>query len=101
MTSAVSIVVEGARAGSGPQLVEARTHRLSGHYDLDPQTYRPEGELEKAREAEPVARLAAALGSERSDAIRAEVNREVETAIDEARAVPVPDPQTVRSHLYA
>jgi TPP-dependent pyruvate/acetoin dehydrogenase alpha subunit len=101
VTAAVSSAVEHARNGDGPQLVEAGTTRLSGHYDLDPQTYRPEGELERARMVEPVARLAEGIGAERSGAIRAEVDSEVEAAIDRARAVPLPDPQTARSHLYA
>ncbi len=101
VTSAVSGAVANARSGGGPQLVEALTHRLSGHYDLDPQTYRPEGELDRARLAEPVARLAAALGPELSEAIRAEVDREVDAAVEQARTMPLPDPQTARSHLYA
>ena len=101
VTSAVSQAVANARAGAGPQLVEALTHRLSGHYDLDPQTYRPKGELERAREVEPIARLAAGLAPEQADAIRAEVDREVDAAVERAGGVPLPDPQTARRHLYA
>jgi TPP-dependent pyruvate/acetoin dehydrogenase alpha subunit len=100
VTSAVTEVVVSARSGAGPQLVEMLTHRLSGHYDLDPQTYRPEGELERARLVEPIARLAAGLAPERADAIRTEVDREVDAAIEQASAVPLPDSQAARRHLY-
>src|SRR5690606_23545711 len=33
-----------ARGGEGPVLLECFTHRWSGHYEGDPQKYRPEGE---------------------------------------------------------
>jgi TPP-dependent pyruvate/acetoin dehydrogenase alpha subunit len=101
VTSQVGQALANARDGAGPQLIETITHRLSGHYDLDPQTYRPEGELDRARLVEPVARLATGLGPERADAIRTEVDREVDAAIQAAGAIPLPDPQTARRHLYA
>ena len=88
------------RDGDGPRLVEARTHRLSGHYDLDPQAYRPDGELDRAREHEPLVRLRAELGP-RADEIAAEVEAEVAEALAAARAVPEPAAADVRRHLYA
>jgi TPP-dependent pyruvate/acetoin dehydrogenase alpha subunit len=101
VASAIAAAVSDARTGAGPRLVEALTHRLSGHYDLDPQAYRPEGELEQARLVEPIARLAGMLDPELADTIRAEVDREIDAAIDQAQTLPLPDPRTARSHLYA
>ncbi len=43
-----------ARAGDGPSLIECLTYRHSGHSRADPAKYRPEGELEKWKERDPV-----------------------------------------------
>jgi TPP-dependent pyruvate/acetoin dehydrogenase alpha subunit len=43
-----------ARAGQGPSLIECLTYRHSGHSRADPAKYRPEGELEKWKERDPV-----------------------------------------------
>ena len=43
-----------ARAGEGPSLIECMTYRHSGHSRADPAKYRPEGELEKWKERDPV-----------------------------------------------
>jgi TPP-dependent pyruvate/acetoin dehydrogenase alpha subunit len=101
MERAIQNATDAARAGAGPQFVEARTHRLSGHYDLDPQSYRPEGELERAQLDEPLARLARTLGAETVERIRQAVDREIAEAVDAAGEVPFPDPEQFRRHLYA
>jgi len=43
-----------ARAGGGPSLIECLTYRYSGHSRADPAKYRPEGELEKWKERDPI-----------------------------------------------
>src|SRR5690349_17498303 len=43
-----------ARAGEGPSLIECMTYRHSGHSRADPAKYRPEGELEKWLEHDPI-----------------------------------------------
>src|SRR5688572_17765644 len=43
-----------ARAGKGPSLIECMTYRHSGHSRADPAKYRPEGELEKWKERDPI-----------------------------------------------
>ena len=43
-----------ARAGKGPSLIECLTYRHSGHSRADPAKYRPDGELEKWKERDPV-----------------------------------------------
>src|SRR5690242_7635271 len=43
-----------ARAGGGPALIECLTYRYSGHSRADPAKYRPEGELERWRQRDPV-----------------------------------------------
>jgi pyruvate dehydrogenase E1 component alpha subunit len=43
-----------ARQGGGPALIEAMTYRHSGHSRADPAKYRPDGELEKWLERDPL-----------------------------------------------
>src|SRR5882724_4086307 len=43
-----------ARAGDGPSLIECMTYRHSGHSRADPAKYRPEGELERWKERDPI-----------------------------------------------
>ena len=43
-----------ARAGDGPSLIECMTYRYSGHSRADPAKYRPEGELERWKERDPI-----------------------------------------------
>src|ERR1700743_3448421 len=43
-----------ARSGDGPSLIECMTYRHSGHSRADPAKYRPEGELEKWKERDPI-----------------------------------------------
>lgn len=46
--------LEKARAGDGPSLIECLTYRHSGHSRADPAKYRPEGELDRWLERDPV-----------------------------------------------
>ncbi|MFB2579797.1 thiamine pyrophosphate-dependent enzyme [Herbiconiux sp. P15] len=50
----MSRVVEQVRAGRGPVIVEAMTHRWHGHYEGDQQQYRDSGHLSTARGTDPV-----------------------------------------------
>jgi TPP-dependent pyruvate/acetoin dehydrogenase alpha subunit len=97
---AVTVAVARARDGGGPTLLEAMTERLVGHYDLDPQHYRPRGEVEEALTREPLARLRPLIAADRLAAIDAEVELELDAAIAAAEQVPFPDPATVREHVY-
>src|ERR1700726_1115507 len=49
-----SAAYEKARAGGGPSLIECPTYRHSGHSRADPAKYRPEGELERWKERDPI-----------------------------------------------
>jgi len=95
-----------ARRGDGPTLVEALTYRHRGHSRSDPAAYRPEGELERWLERDPIVlaeRRLLALGceQERLDELAAEATRAVEAALERARAWPDPDPATLLEGVYA
>jgi TPP-dependent pyruvate/acetoin dehydrogenase alpha subunit len=96
---AVAEAVSHARAGKGPSIVEALTERLVGHYTGDIEHYRPKGEVEAARQREPLVRLKAWLGD--TAAYDAAVDQAIEDALARALRVPPPDPTTALEHLYA
>jgi TPP-dependent pyruvate/acetoin dehydrogenase alpha subunit len=58
---AAAEIVGRVRSGSGPEFVEARTYRFVGHSRSDPGKYRPEGELDRWRERDPLSVAAEAL----------------------------------------
>jgi TPP-dependent pyruvate/acetoin dehydrogenase alpha subunit len=83
------------RSGSGPEFVEARTYRFVGHSRSDPGRYRPEGELDRWRERDPL--LVAAEALRRSGVAEEEllaVSGEVEAALEriETAALAAPFP---------
>ncbi len=88
-----------ARAGGGPQLIEALTYRFRGHSMGDPQRYRTKEEVEKAKAGDPIARwrravLSAGLATEDElKRVADEIERELETAVRFAEESPVPDPR--------
>ena len=65
---AARTAVEHARSGGGPYFVEAITYRFVGHSRSDPGKYRPEGELERWRERDPLVLLRGRLETEGVDA---------------------------------
>jgi len=90
-------IVSEIRNGSGPQLIQAMTYRLRGHFAHDPAGYRPEGEAEAALANEPVGRtetwlLANGLTPEELESIRAEVDAEIAGYVKDAKDAPWPDP---------
>ena len=95
-----------ARAGGGPALIEAMTYRHSGHSRADPAKYRPEGELEKWLERDPLtiyrARLAG-LGITEATLkdMEAEALRKVDEAAAIARASPTPSVEDIEKNVWA
>lgn len=86
----VRAMVEKARGGAGPQLVEAMTYRFRGHSMGDPQRYRTRDEVDAAKARDPIVRLREQmlknnLATEADlkkivDAVEAELNAAVEFA---------------------
>jgi acetoin:2,6-dichlorophenolindophenol oxidoreductase subunit alpha len=90
-------VTERVREGGGPEFVEARTYRFVGHSRSDPGKYRPEGELERWKQRDPLAvagdRLGAAIGDDELQAIIDGVQAELERIEQSALAAPYPEPR--------
>jgi acetoin:2,6-dichlorophenolindophenol oxidoreductase subunit alpha len=93
--------VEQARAGEGPVFVEAVTYRYSDHGRGDPVKYRPDGEMERWRERDPITVAAARLTDEHGvsgddlEKVAASVEDELERVTNEAleASYPEPDPR--------
>jgi pyruvate dehydrogenase E1 component alpha subunit len=96
--------VEEARAGGGPQAIEALTLRGAGHAAHDDARYVPAALRE--RYGDPIARLEARLrldGVPQSElgALKARAQAEVDDALAQAEASPAPDPSTLLDGVYA
>jgi acetoin:2,6-dichlorophenolindophenol oxidoreductase subunit alpha len=91
-------IVERIRSGGGPAFVEARTYRFVGHSRSDPGAYRPEGELERWQERDPLAvavrRLESDFGvaADRIEQVSDEVEQELGDVERAALAAPFPEP---------
>src|ERR1700681_906810 len=95
-----------ARAGEGPSLIECITYRHSGHSRADPAKYRPEGELEKWKERDPIKIYRDRLkqfGIKDSviAGIEADVKRRVDEATEECKAAPMPPLDILTTDVYA
>ncbi|MET0671167.1 MAG: thiamine pyrophosphate-dependent dehydrogenase E1 component subunit alpha [Xanthobacteraceae bacterium] len=95
-----------ARAGGGPSLIECLTYRHSGHSRADPAKYRPEGELEKWKERDPIKiyreRLKQfGIGDDAIAKIDAEVRQVVDDATEACKAAPNPPMEILTTDVYA
>jgi pyruvate dehydrogenase E1 component alpha subunit len=97
---------EKARAGLGPSLIECLTYRYSGHSRADPAKYRPEGELEKWKERDPIKIYRERLrqfgvGEDVIAQIEADVMRRVNEATEKCKAAPPPPLDILTTDVYA
>src|SRR3954462_13410915 len=95
-----------ARDGGGPSLIECMTYRYSGHSRADPAKYRPEGELEKWKERDPLKIYRARLAQFGiADDVIAEIETDVKRIVDEAteacKASPMPPLDLLTTDVYA
>jgi pyruvate dehydrogenase E1 component alpha subunit len=97
---------EKARAGLGPSLIECLTYRHSGHSRADPAKYRPEGELEKWKERDPIKiyreRLVQfGIGEAAIRDIETDVKRRIDDATERCKAAPPPSLDILTTDVYA
>jgi pyruvate dehydrogenase E1 component alpha subunit len=104
---AVGVAVARARTGAGASLLEMKTYRYRGHSRSDPAKYRPDGELERWKERDPItllgAKLTAAglLNAETAEALAREVQSEIDAAADRALGAPYPTLEETARYVYA
>jgi 2-oxoisovalerate dehydrogenase E1 component alpha subunit len=100
-------VLERARSGGGPTLVEATCYRFLSHTtDDDDRTYRTREEIESHRHLDPVPRFEALLiehgvvTSDVASAMKRDVLAEVNDVTDEAEALPYPAAQDLYREVH-
>jgi TPP-dependent pyruvate/acetoin dehydrogenase alpha subunit len=103
---AANAAYEKARAGNGPSLIECMTYRHSGHSRADPAKYRPEGELEKWKERDPIKiyreRLKQfGIADSVIAGIDADVKQQVDEATEKCKAAPMPPLDILTTDVYA
>ena len=111
MYQVASEAVARARAGEGPTLIEAKTHRKGGHAEgeeafLAGQEYRTEEESEAARRNDPLLRLHDYILAEQLivgevlETLDQEIVQAVEEAVAFARASQDPDATVLFDDLW-
>jgi pyruvate dehydrogenase E1 component alpha subunit len=106
--AAADVAIGSARAGEGPQLIEAISYRLGDHTTADDASrYRSAEEVKERWKEEPIARLRAYLVSRMNwskaeeEAITGECERRVDAAIERYLATTPRPPESIFDHLYA
>jgi acetoin:2,6-dichlorophenolindophenol oxidoreductase subunit alpha len=99
-------VLELARSGGGPSIVECKTYRHSGHSRADPAKYRPAGELESWMQRDPVPTyrlrlLSMGVQEQKLVTLEKEVMGEVDRATAAAQASPTPSVQSAYNNVWA
>ncbi len=99
-------VLQRARQGDGPSLVEAVTYRSGGHSRADPAKYRPVEEVEAWKQRDPIAMyhqrlLSLGVGEAELSSICQEVATRVDEATDSAKAGATPSIDGVDKQLWA
>lgn len=103
---AVAAAIDRARSGGGPTLIEAKTYRLRGHYDGDPQEYRSKEEIAEWSDRDPVVSYRARLvddgrsDADTLDAMESEITKEIGDVMERSLALPLPTREDVTGDVY-
>lgn len=106
VAEAVHVAMEHARAGNGPSLIENVTYRWRGHSKSDRNRYRTKEEINDWMARDPIARFASLLvtsgilTNDEVTAMEAQVDAEIATAIEDAKAGQDPLPSDVTRDVY-
>jgi len=100
LLSVLGEAVARARAGGGPQLVEAHTYRMQAHTNADDATrYRASADVDAWVGRDPITRLSAYLQVDESD-FRSRAERVAEHVRDGLNRDVEPDPAQLFAHVY-
>jgi TPP-dependent pyruvate/acetoin dehydrogenase alpha subunit len=107
VVAATREMVERARGGGGPGLIEALTFRMKGHAQHDDQHYVAKDLLESWAKKDPILRTEirlkalGVLDDARLAELRTRLSAGVDEAAERALAAPPPEPGTVADCVYA
>ncbi|MBI1750479.1 MAG: thiamine pyrophosphate-dependent dehydrogenase E1 component subunit alpha [Acidobacteria bacterium] len=98
--------VERCRAGQGPVIIEAKTHRMRGHAQHDPAEYVPKEMVEYWKARDPIARYENYLTANKlwNEKVKSEILARIEKEILEdqefAENSPFPPPELAEQDVY-
>ncbi len=105
---AMSRAVAHCRAGIGPSFVHAHVIRPYSHsLSDDEKLYRPDVERQRDAARDPITRMQlflireGILDEKGINKIEKEVDDNLQTAVDQVLAAPLPQPETVKQYLYS
>ncbi|MFA5472604.1 MAG: thiamine pyrophosphate-dependent dehydrogenase E1 component subunit alpha [Aminobacteriaceae bacterium] len=100
-------LVQRARRGEGPAILECKTYRIKGHFVGDPEMYRTKEEVQKVlEETDPIPRFekkvleAKVMTEKELEAIRTKVQNDLSEALEFARTSPEPEVSALYEGLY-
>jgi pyruvate dehydrogenase E1 component alpha subunit len=106
--NAGKLLVERAKKGDGPALLECRTYRVKGHFVGDPEKYRTKEEVkEMFSKTEPIKRYVDRLVDEKVigrdiyDDIIVRAEKELEEAVAFGENAPFPKPEEALEDLFS
>ena len=105
VADAAARLVAEQRAGGGARVLECTTRRVRGHFEGDPQKYRPPEELKADASLDPIERAAAALraagvGEPGLEQVAARVEGRIAAALAAARADALPRHEEAIADVY-
>jgi pyruvate dehydrogenase E1 component alpha subunit len=107
VAAAAAKAIDRARTGGGPSLIECKTYRWRGHSKSDRNLYRTKDEIDTWRKRDPIRLLEAELieygriDAAELAAIESAAVRQIEEALEFAKASPDPDPLQLTRDVYA
>jgi len=100
-------LIDRARRGEGPAILECKTYRIKGHFVGDPEMYRTKEEVQKVlQETDPIPRFedkvlkSKVMTKEELEAITKKVQADLNEALDFARTSPEPEVAALYEGLY-
>ncbi|MGQ4915584.1 MAG: alpha-ketoacid dehydrogenase subunit alpha/beta [Candidatus Asgardarchaeia archaeon] len=104
--NAASKLIQRARDGEGPSLLECKTYRFCGSFAGEIETYRTKEEVEEWRKKDPLKlgqKLVeeGILTQEMLKKIEQEAKEEIQEAIRFAEESPEPNPETITENIFA
>ncbi|HOE17100.1 MAG TPA: thiamine pyrophosphate-dependent dehydrogenase E1 component subunit alpha [Syntrophorhabdaceae bacterium] len=100
-------LIERARKGEGPSILECKTWRHHGHFEGDPGDYKPADQQEAWLAKDPLPRFRSYLADTQKialkeiEGIEAKVNTLITAAVEFATNSPDPDPESLLENVYA
>ena len=105
MYGAAQDAVDRARAGQGPTLIEAMCYRMMGHFFGADFSYMPPEHIAEMNREDPLPKLRQVMldhqfTEEELDTIVAEINAEIDAAVETALAAPLPDVAELKRDVF-